>query len=188
MATAWTTEGGIVTASPAVPADMDPEWLARTCLGGNLPEPAEQHLRLAGVNYANDRIAENHLFQAQALAPGHAAVLIALYRFYFYKGRLADALEVAERCLTKAARDNQLHEDWRRVGRDDADFGSYDAILPRFYLFTLKAYGYLQMRLGRLEESRAALTKMRELDPSDKLNAAVLLQVLARHGREDEDE
>ena len=177
-----------MTASPAMPADMDPEWLARTCLGGNLPEPAEQQLRLAGVNYANDRLAENHLFQAQALAPGHAAVLIALYRFYFYKGRLADALEVAERCLVKAARDNQLDENWRRVRSSDAEFGSYDAILPRFYLFTLKAYGYLQMRLGRLEHSHAALTKMLELDPGDKLNATVLLQVLARHGREDEDE
>ena len=70
----------------------------------------------------------------------------------------------------------------------DAQFGSYDAILPRFYLFTLKAWGYLQMRLGQLEESHAALTKMLELDPSDKLNATVLLKVLARHGQEDEDE
>ena len=188
MADDCATEGGIVTASPAVPADMDPDWLARTCLGGNLPEQAEHHLRLAGVNYANDRVAENHLFQAQALAPGHAAVLIAPYRFYFYKGRLADALEVAERCLVKAARDNQLDEDWRRVRGGDAEFGSFEAILPRFYLFTLKAYGYLQMRLGRLEQSHAALTKMLELDPSDKLNAAVLLKVLARHGQEDEDE
>lgn len=177
-----------MTANPAVPADMDPEWLARTCLGGNLPQQVEQHLRLAGLNYAHDQIAESHLFQAQALAPGHAAVLIALYRFYFYKGRLADALEVAQRCLIKAARDNRLNEDWRRVQRGDAEFGSYDAILPRFYLFTLKAYGYLQMRLGRLEESHAALTKMLELDPSDKLNATVLLKVLARHGQEDEDE
>ncbi|MGE5321122.1 MAG: hypothetical protein ACM3KD_13135 [Hyphomicrobiaceae bacterium] len=188
MATAWTAAGGIVTAHRAEPADLDPGWLERACLGGNLPEPAEQHLRLAGVNYANARVAENHLFQAQALAPGHAAVLIALYRFYFYKGRLADALEVAERCLVKAARDNRLDEDWRRVRRGDAEFGSYDAILPRFYLFTLKASGYLQMRLGRLEHSHAALTKMLELDPSDKLNAAELLKVLARHGQEDADE
>jgi tetratricopeptide (TPR) repeat protein len=188
MADQCATEGGIVTAIPAVPADMDPEWLERACLGGHLPQPVEQHLHLAGLNYQNDEIAERHLFQAQALAPGHAAVLIALYRFYFYKGRLADALEVAERCLAKAARDNRLNEDWRRVRQGDAQFGSYDAILPRFYLLTLKAWGYLQMRLGRLEESQAALTKMLELDPSDKLNVTVLLKVLTRHGQEDEDE
>ncbi|MDP2026578.1 hypothetical protein [Sulfuriferula sp.] len=177
-----------MTATPVVPADMNPEWLARACLGGNLPQQVEQHLRQAALDYQNDAVAESHLFQAQALAPGHAAVLIALYRFYFYKGRLADALEVAERCLVKAARDNQLTEDWRCVRRGDAEFSSYDAILPRFYLFTLKGYAYLQMRLGRLEQSHAALMKMLELDPSDKLNATVLLNVLARHGLEDEDE
>jgi tetratricopeptide (TPR) repeat protein len=177
-----------VTETSAAPGDLNPEWLERACLGGHLPEQVELHLRLAGLNYQHDAVAESHLFQAQALAPGHAAVLIALYRFYFYKGRLVEALEVARRCLAKAARDNHLDEDWRRVQRSDAEFGSYDAILPRFYLFTLKAYGYLQMRLGGLEESHTALTKMLELDPSDKLNATVLLKVLARHGREDEDE
>lgn len=177
----------MVTASP-VPEDMNPAWLEQACFGGHLPEPAEQHLRLAGLNYQHDAIAESHLFQAQALAPGHAAVLIALYRFYFYKGRLADALKVAQRCLIKAARDNGLNEDWRCVQRSDAEFGSYDAVLPRFYLFTLKACGYLQMRLSRLEQSHAALAKMLELDPSDKLNATLLLKVLYRHGQEDEDE
>ncbi len=167
---------------------MNPAWLEQACFGSNLPEQVEQHLYLAGLNYQNDQIAESHLFQAQALAPGHAAVLIALYRFYFYKGRLLDALEVAQRCLIKAARDNGLNEDWRRVQPGDAAFGSYDAVLPRFYLFTLKACGYLQMRLGRLEESRVVLNRMLELDPTDKLNASVLLKVLYRHGREDEDE
>ncbi|MDP3219393.1 MAG: hypothetical protein Q8S73_35160, partial [Deltaproteobacteria bacterium] len=93
-----------------------------------------------------------------------------------------------DRCLLKAARDNRLNEDWRLVQRGDAAFSSYDAILPRFYLFTLKACGYLQMRLGRLEMSHDILAKMLELDPSDKLNATVLLQVLARHGKEDEDD
>ena len=174
--------------NPAISNEMDPQWLERACFGAHLPEQVELHLRLAGVNYQHDAIAESHLFQAQALAPGHAAVLIALYRFYFYKGRLSEALEVARRCLVKAARDNRLSEDWRRVHRADAEFGSYDAILPRFYLFTLKAYGYLQMRLGSLDESREALQKMLALDPSDKLNATVLLKVLARHGREDEDD
>jgi tetratricopeptide (TPR) repeat protein len=178
----------MVTASAAVPEDMNLAWLERACFGDHLPEQVELHLRLAGLNYQQEAVAEGHLFQAQALAPGHAAVLIALYRFYFYKGRLGDALDVARRCLAKAARDNGLNADWRSVRREDAEFGSYDAVLPRFYLFTLKAYAYLQMRLGRLEESRSALAKLLELDPSDKLNATVLLQVLARHGREDDDE
>ena len=59
-------------------------------------------------------------------------------------------------------------------------------MLPRFYLFTLKAYAYLQMRLGDLEEGRAAALKLLELDPSDKIGARVLLDVLGRVGQDDD--
>ena len=61
--------------------------------------------------------------------------------------------------------------EWRDVKAGDADFGSYAAILPRFFMFTLKGYAYLQMRIGALDEGRAAVTKLLELDPSDKINA-----------------
>src|SRR5690606_33754298 len=114
-------------------------------------------------------------------------VYIGLYRFYFYKNRLREALDVARDCLKKAAKDNGLAEDWRAVKPADADFGSFDAILPRFFLFTLKGYGYLQLRLGQLDEGRAAIEKLMELDPSDKLGGKVLLEVLARLGHEEED-
>ncbi len=56
----------------------------------------------------------------------------------------------------------------------------------RFYLFTLKAYAYLQMRLGCLDEGRAAVTKLLELDPSDKIGARVLLDVLEAAANADE--
>jgi tetratricopeptide (TPR) repeat protein len=160
--------------------------LASALLGGGLPPEAEHHLWEAGLSYHLDDVAEAHLKEAQLLAPGHAAVLIGLYRFYFYKGRLAEALEVARVCLAKAARENLLADDWRRVRRGNVDFGSFDAMLPRFYLFTLKAYAYLQMRLGNLEEGRAAAMKLLEIEPSDKIGARVLLDVLERIGQDDD--
>jgi hypothetical protein len=161
--------------------------LAAALLGGGLPSAAEHHLRLAGLAYEQDDIAERHLSEAQALAPGHATVLIGLYRFYFYKNRLHEAAAVARACLDKAARDNDLATDWRQVRSKDATFGSYDAVLPRFYLFTLKAYAYLQMRLGNVNDGHAMVMKLLELDPSDKLGARILLGVLERKGRDDDE-
>lgn len=158
----------------------DPAWLEEACLGGGLPHDAENHLRLAGLAYGDDDMALRHLGLAMDAAPDHAAVLIGYYRFYFYKGRLDDALSVATACLDKAARDNALAGDWRMLRREDADFGNYESILPRFYLFTLKAYGYLNMRLGNLEEGREVVLKLLELDPGDKIGAKVLLNVLDR--------
>jgi tetratricopeptide (TPR) repeat protein len=163
---------------------------ADALLGADLPAEAARHLQLAGLTYADDAVAERHLRESEAIAPDHAAVLIGLYRFYFYKGRLAEALAVARVCLNKAARENGLVGDWRLVQPGDADFGSYDARLERFYLFTLKGYAYLQMRLGALEEGHEAVLKLLELDPTDKIGARVLLGVLeamAHDGREDED-
>lgn len=161
--------------------------LAEAILGAGLPQAAELHLRQAALAYHRDDLAEQHLHAAQMAAPNHAAVLIGRYRYYFYKGRLREALSVARVCLEKAARDNAMPIDWRFALREDAEFSSYEAVLPRFYLFTLKAYAYLQMRLGNLGEGRAAVMKLLELDPTDKLGAKVLLDVLDRMGRDDDD-
>lgn len=176
--------GGSDTAMGAALPDA---LLTDALLGGGLPPDAERHLAAAGHAYGNDAMAEQHLCQAAALAPGHAAVLIGLYRFYFYKGRLAEALEIAQICLAKAAHDNGLADDWWQVRASDADFGNFGAMLPRFYLFTLKAFAYLQMRLGNFGEGRLAVEKLIELDPSDKIGAHVLLGVLDRMGQEDDD-
>ena len=167
---------------------LDTAALAGALLGRDLPPPAETALRLAGLAYQSDAEAERYLFQAKALAPDHSAVLIGFYRFYFYKNRLADALVIARLCLLKAARDNALNPDWRRIEAEDADFGNYGAMLPRFYLFTLKAYAYLKLRLGDLEEGRDAARKTLALDPTDKVGASVLLDVLARAAAGHDDE
>jgi hypothetical protein len=50
----------------------------------------------------------------------------------------------------------------------------------------LKGYAYLQMRLGALDESRIAIAKLLELDPTDKIGAKVLLGVLDRIGLDDD--
>ena len=155
------------------------------CFGAGLPPDAERELRLAGMAYHQDGVAEVHLRKAIDLAPWHVAVHIGLYRFYFYKDRLQEALQVALRCLEDAAARIGLHSDWRRVRAHDAAFDSYDAVMPRFYLFTLKACGYLQMRLGDLEAGRAVTVKLLELDPRDKLGGRVLLNVLDRVGEDE---
>ncbi|MEJ1964572.1 MAG: hypothetical protein WDO56_24695 [Gammaproteobacteria bacterium] len=166
---------------------MDEGMLAGALLGAGLPTDAELHLRAAARSYHQDDLAERHLRAALALAPDHAAVLIALYRFYFYKNRLREALQIANLCLHKGAQDIGLSTDWRHVRADGARFDDYEAVLPRFYLFSLKGYAYLHLRLGNLAEGHVAVMKLLELDPSDKLGAKVLLDVLARRGLTDED-
>lgn len=166
-------------------AELD--WLEGACQGFNLPAVAEQELALAAAAWHEFDVAEAHLKRVMDLAPGHPAAYIALYRFYFYKNRLAQAYAVGWDCLEQAAHDNGLPVDWRQVKAGDADFSSL-SILPRFYLFTLKACAYLSMRLGDLETGSTLIDKLTELDPKNQLGGKVLREVLDRVGREDDDD
>lgn len=150
-----------------------------------LPEEAVHRLKLAGQAYTQDRIAEMHLAEAMKIAPDHLAVQVGYYRYLFYKGRLRDALAQLDVCIGNAARHCSLPADWREVRPQDADFGNYDAMWARFYLFALKAHGYIRMRLGDFEGGRAALAKAVQLDPSDKVGARHLIRVLDRRGHDD---
>jgi hypothetical protein len=161
--------------------------LSAEIFGERLPAEVDLLLREAAQSYDRDEVALARLKEARRLAPSHAAVLIGLYRFYFYKGRLSDALDIARTCLLRASIDNSLPLDWRSVKREHAAFDSFDAPMPRFFMFVLKGYAYLQMRLGEIEEGRDAVTKLLELDPGDKIGARVLLDVLERVGAEDVD-
>ena len=168
----------------ATKSRASPDWPDDACLGAGLPPGAEQALALAGQHYSEPHVALAQLEQARRLAPGHFAVDIGLYRFHFYRGELRDALRVAEDCLGRAARAVGATDDWRELRADSADFGSFSA-LPRFLLFSLKGYAYLQLRLGEIELGRAALAKLAELDVADRTKGSVLSDVLCRDPDDD---
>lgn len=163
----------------------DAEWLELACLGGLLPRSVQAALDAAAGCWHHEAAAEAHLATAFALAPAHPAVHIALYRFLFYKNRLDEALTVGLRCLARAAEDNRLPSDWRKVRPEHADFSSWNAA-PRFFLFTLKGCAYLSLRLGQLDQGSAMLAKLRELDPQDRLGGSVLQTVVDRQGEDDD--
>lgn len=184
---------GAVLHAAAAPVDAgqggtEQVFAAVSLLGGALPQAVDQHLRAAGRHYADDAVALRHLAAAAAAAPSHPAVLIGRYRFFFYKGRWAEALAVAGECLAWTARLLGLPADWRDTRSQQAEFGAYDAVPARFYLFTLKGYAYLSLRLGRLAEGQAAARKLLELDPADRVGGQVLLDVLLRREQGDDDD
>jgi len=168
------------------------EWsedpTAVICCAAGLPAAARAALEAAGRSQGDPARCRQLLASASALAPGHPATLIGEYRFHFYGGRLDEALAVGLRALAWAARTARLALDWRQVRRTDARFGDFDAALPRFYLFCLKGCGYLRARLGDREGGAEMLRKLCELDPADRLGGQALLRVLARQGRDDDDE
>ncbi len=161
------------------------QWLTLEHERPLAPEAAGELAR-ADRAYQEPLRAQAHLRRALAIAPEHIEVWVALYRFYFYSGELRQALPWAERCIERTARELGLPTAWQDVAAGGRDFSDFDAVKPRFFLFALKAWGYLQMRLGNVEQGRAAALKLLELDPHDRVGARLLIEVLDRSGADDE--
>jgi hypothetical protein len=156
-------------------------------LGHGLPPAAESALKEAGRLRGSDApLAMAALMRAQALAPDHPAVLIALYRHHFYGHRLAPARDIARRALRRGAQALGLPLHWREVPRAPLGRAHHDPRHDpslRFYLFALKGYAYLSLRLGDEREAAAALALLRHLDPQDCVGAALLEDVRQRRAR-----
>lgn len=141
--------------------------------------PAEAEALLAAAAADGRDGAETALLRAHLLAPEHLAVLVALYRHYFHRRRLDDALVVAERALQVSGRQLGLPADWRELDQTCVGCAAASAFgRLRFHLLALKAAGVLLLRLGELDAARQRLHKLADLDRDDRLGAARLLAVV----------
>lgn len=118
------------------------------------------------------------LREAESIAPEHLSVLVAIYRYHFYRHEHAAALAISARAMDQVARRLNWPQDWRDVSAEDvARALANSAELARFYLYALKGAGYLLLRLDRPGEGLERLDKITTLDPKDRLGAAALAEV-----------
>jgi len=165
----------------------DEKWLERRYYGGDLPAEAERALHAVGLCWDDEKASEAHILRALDIAPDHLAVRYGAYKFYYYRRRLDAALPHVEAWVAEAIRRNGLPSDWRAVAPEHANFTNFDGD-PRLFLFALRALGWLLARLGRIEEGRAALEKVAELDPQDHMRARRLQAILDHPPEDDEDD
>lgn len=132
----------------------------------------------AAENYANGEL---FLLKAYFLAPESLNVLVALNRFYYYQHRLEEALAATAKALVVIRSSTAFPEDWRELQLShitDAPVESLTQI--RLYLFTLKAVGFLNMRLDNLDLSQSVFEKLVELDSKDRIGARGLLELVIK--------
>ena len=149
-------------------------------------DPRAQTLLAEAALAYGDPEAEAKLLEAEAIVPEHLSVLVALYRYYFYRHQYGAAISVAGRSMDVVARRLNCSNTWAEVEPDDiARASTGQAELVRFYLHALKGAGYLDLRLGNHAKGLERLDHVSALDPKDRIGAKALADV-ARQALQDD--
>lgn len=131
----------------------------------------------AARRYGEDA-AELSLLQAYFLEPTHLTVLVALYRYFYYRHRYREALITADRAIAITAERLAIPTRWQALSEQDLGRSVLVSMtLTRFLLLALKGSGYLLMRLGESQQALARFEKLAEIDTSDRLGITDLLAI-----------
>jgi hypothetical protein len=127
---------------------------------------------------ADERAAEQQLWQSQQRAPTQVGSYVPLYKFYFHRRRFGDAERAARTALTEAAAAGGFAGQWQELVADAVDWTQPDGP-ARLCLFSLKALAFTRLRQGERREAAAILAKLAEIDPRDQVGADVIRALLA---------
>lgn len=150
----------------------------RVLFSPNLPEAVNQLLQAAvTASHADQLLAEKLFRQAQDTDRACLQTYFALYKFYFYQGRLPEAEREVIAALEEAAHQGRFPSDYRRLSR--GEWNMYASETTFFYLYSLKALAFIKLRLAQDAEARVILSLLRVLDPEDRCGASVIMSLAA---------
>jgi Tfp pilus assembly protein PilF len=150
----------------------------RVLFSPGLPEEINRLLQ-AGVaaSRADTAQAEKRFKEAQRLDRSCLSTYFALYKFYFYQGRLKDAEREVIGALEEASRQGNFPYEYRRLEKQAFRWDMYASEAALFYLYTLKALAFIKLRLGQDMEANRILAALAELDPEDRCGASVIMSL-----------
>jgi tetratricopeptide (TPR) repeat protein len=150
----------------------------------DIPEDIKSLLSLAANNWENTSISENYINEAVAKSEESTDVLVAAYRYFFYKNNCRMALKISEKVIEKIRYSEKLPEEWKQlkpilVRRKDEE-------IIRLYLSAYAASGLVLARLGEMEKAKEVTQRVKEINDTSEFAASVVHNVLTRPPEEDD--
>ncbi len=150
----------------------------RVLFSPNIPEEINNLLQTAvAASHADKPRAEKLFNQAREADPTCLQTYFALYKFYFYQGRLREAEREVIAALEESARQAGFPADYRRLALELKQWDMYAGEVSLFYLYSLKALAFIKLRLQQEAEARLILSLMHDFDPEDRCGASVIMSL-----------
>ncbi|MBF1990882.1 hypothetical protein [Fischerella thermalis] len=150
-----------------------------------VPEEIKKLLILAAENWENTSASENYMNQALAKTGDNLDVLVAAYRYFYYKYNYTMALQTAIKVIDKIKLTEKLPDDWQQL--QPILIKRKEEPQIRLYLNAYAASGLVLAKLGEIEKAKEISTQVKSIDDKNDFGAGILLDILTRPAEEDED-
>jgi tetratricopeptide (TPR) repeat protein len=144
----------------------------------------KQLLVAAAQNWENTSESEQYIYQALAKNETNLDVLVAAYRYFFYKNNNAMALNVALKVIEKIKAIEHFPESWEQLKpilqnrREESNI--------RLYLNAYSASGFVLARLGEREKAQEIASRVKEIDDKNEFGASVIWDILTNPEEEED--
>lgn len=149
-----------------------------------VPEDIKELLILAAKTWENTAESEKYMQQALAKAGENIDVLIAAYRYFYYKNNFILALQTVVKVTDKIKAAENFSADWEKLKPILIKRKEEPQI--RLYLNAYAASGLVLAKLGEIEQAKEVSARVKEIDEKNDFGAGILLDILTRPPEEDD--
>lgn len=158
---------------------MTVSWLPIT-------DDAKYLLAQATQNWQEKTNTDRFIEQAIVETSAHPDVLVAAYRYFFYKNNCSRALQVAHQVVAQVRAAEHLPENWEQL-KPILEEGKDNPTL-RLFLNAYSATGLLLAKLGDLEQALSIAAQLKSIDHKNEFGADVILSILTHSSDDDDDD
>ena len=139
---------------------------------------------MAAENWENTSSSEKYINQALAKTRNNTDILIAAYRYFYYRQNYPMTLQIAEKVVEEVNKNENLPSNWEELKsvlmkrKEEANI--------RLYLNAYAASGLVLAKLGETDKAKEICIKVKEVDDKNDFGAGILFDILTHPPEEDE--
>ncbi|MEA5578598.1 hypothetical protein [Anabaena sp. UHCC 0451] len=149
----------------------------------DVSDDVKELLILATQTWENTEESTKYMQQALAKTGDNTDVLVAAYRYFYYKNNYVLALTTAEKIIAKIKEVEKLPDNWEKLKPILVQRKEEPKI--RLFLNAYAASGLVLAKLGELEKAQEISAKIKGIDDKNDFGAGILLDILTRSPEED---
>jgi tetratricopeptide (TPR) repeat protein len=148
-----------------------------------VPDDIKQLLILAAANWDNTSESEKYINQALAKTEDSTDVLVAAYRYFFYKNNYLMALQTAVKVIDRIKLSERFPDKWEQL--KPILMSRKDEQKIRLYLNAYAASGLVLAKLGEIDKAKKISAQVKEIDDKNQFGAGFLYDILTRPSEEE---